>query len=141
MIYITKENLISGAFERFIDESSQDHANVLDEVEMENIELIKGYIASRYGVDEIFSPLLPIKNVILERILKKLVLFDLIRRNAGRKVPTDYKEEYDKAIELLEKISTGRIKLEGLPSPTDNNGNPIESTSLWGNTTNKNLYI
>lgn len=141
MIYLSKENLISGAFERFIDESSEDHADVLDQVELQNIELVKGYIASRYGVAEIFSPLLPIKNVILERILTKLVLFDVIRRNAGRKVPTDYKEEYDKAIELLEKIATGRIKLEGLPGPKDDNGNPVESNSLWGNNTNKNFYI
>ena len=141
MIYLNKDNLISLAFERFIDESSDDNENILDTVESQNIELIKGYIASRYNVAEIFNVLAPIKHEILIRILTKLVLYDVIRRNAARKVPTDYKEEYDKAIELLEKIATGRIKLDGLPLPTDENGNPINSTSLWGNNSNPNFYI
>lgn len=141
MIYLTKGDLISASFERFIDESSNDHNDVLDTVELQNIELIKSYLGTRYNVGEIFSELNPIRNTILIRILIKLVIFDVIRRNAARKVPTDYKEEYDKAIELLEKIATGRIKLDGLPGAVDENGNPVQSNSLWGNNTNKNFYI
>lgn len=141
MIYLVKDDLISLAVERFIDESSEESDKILDTVEIQNIQLIKGYIASRYNVSEIFNVLAPIKHELLTRILTKLVLFDVIRRNAARKVPTDYKEEYDKALELLEKIATGRIKLEGLPLPTDENGNPTNSTSLWGNNSNPNFYI
>lgn len=141
MIYLVKDDLISLAVERFIDESSEESDKILNTVELQNIQLIKGYIASRYNVSEIFSVLTPIKHEILTRILTKLVLFDIIRRNAARKVPTDYKEEYDKALELLEKIATGRIKLEGLPVPTDENGNPTNSTSIWGNNSNPNFYI
>ncbi|MDQ8012030.1 MAG: DUF1320 family protein [Flavobacterium nitrogenifigens] len=141
MIYLVKDDLISLAVERFIDESSEESDKILDTVELQNIQLIKGYIASRYDVSEIFNALTPIKHEILTRILTKLVLFDIIRRNAARKVPTDYKEEYDKALELLEKIATGRIKLEGLPAPTDENGNPTNSTSIWGNNSNPNFYI
>lgn len=141
MIYLSKENLISLSFERFIDESSEDNEQVLDTVELQNIELIKSYIGSRYDVDLIFSPPAPINNEILKRVLVKLVLYDITRRNAARKVPTDYIEEYDKAIELLEKIATGRITLFGVPFPTDENGNPTQSNSLWGNNTNSNFYI
>lgn len=141
MIYLSKENLIALAFERFIDESSQDNMEVLETVELQNIELIKSYIGSRYNVSEIFSALTPIIDELLVRILSKMVLYDIIRRNAARKVPTDYKDEYDKALELLEKIATGRIKLDGLPGPVDENGNSINSNSLWGNNTNKNFYI
>ena len=141
MNYLTKDDLITSTFERFIDESSDDHDDILEKVETQNIELIKSYIGTRYNVLEIFSVAAPIRNTILVRILIKLVMFDIIRRNAARKVPTDYKEEYDKAIELLEKIATGRIKLDGLPGPVDENGNPVQSNSLWGNNTNKNFYI
>lgn len=140
MIYLTKENLISLAFERFIDESSEDQQDVIDTVELQNIELVKSYIGSRYNVSEVFSLLTPLKNEILTRVLSKMVLYDLVRRNAGRKVPTDYKEEYDKALELLEKIATGRIKLIGLPSAVDEDGN-TNSNSLWGNNKNPDFYI
>lgn len=141
MVYLTKEDLISSTFERFIDESTEDQEETLGLVEGQNIELIKSYLGTRYNVNEIFSSLTPIRNTILVRILIKLVMFDVIRRNAARKVPTDYKEEYDKAIELLEKIATGRIKLDGVPGAVDENGNPVNSNSLWGNNTNKNFYI
>lgn len=141
MIYLTKEDLITSSFERFIDESSEDNDEVINGVELQNIELIKSYLGTRYNVAEIFSISAPIRNTLLIRILIKLVMFDVIRRNAARKVPTDYKEEYDKALELLEKIATGRIKLDGLPGPVDENGNPVQSNTLWGNNTNKNFYI
>ena len=68
-------------------------------------------------------------------------MYDIVRRNAARKVPTDYKEDYDKAIELLEKIATGRMPVNGLPEATDEAGYPITSNTVWGNNTNKDFYI
>lgn len=140
MIYLNKDDLITLTFERLIDESSADFQDTIINCELQNIELIKGYIGSRYNIEEIFNILTPIRNTIIVRVLSKLTIYDIIRRNAARKVPTDYKEEYDKAIELLEKISTGRIKLKGVPPAVDEDGN-INSNSLWGNNSNKNFYI
>lgn len=140
MIYLKKDDLITHAFEVFINESSNDFDETLNNIEAENIELIKSYIGTRYDVKEIFSILTPIRNPLLTRILSKLTLFDIVRRNAARKVPIDYKEEYDKALELLEKIATGRIKADGLPIAVDDNGNII-SNSLWGNNSNTNYFI
>lgn len=140
MIYLKKDDLITLTFERLIDESSADFQDTIINCELQNIELIKGYVGSRYNIEEIFNVLTPIRNTIIVRVLSKLTIYDIIRRNAARKVPTDYKEEYDKAIELLEKISTGRIKLTGVPLAVDEDGN-INSNSLWGNNSNKNFYI
>lgn len=140
MIYLTKDDLISASFERFIDESSNDNEAVIDIVEAQNIELVKSYLGTRYNVALIFNAESPVLNPILKRILIKLVLFDVIRRNAARKVPTDIKDEYDKAVVDLEKISTGRLKIDGIPLAVDDNGNVV-SNSLWGNNSNKNFYI
>lgn len=141
MVYLTKEDLISSTFERFIDESTEDQEETLGLVEGENIELIKSYLGTRYNVNQIFSVSAPIRNTILVRILKSLVMLDVVSRNAARKVPSDYEAKYNKAIELLEKLATGRLKIKGLPGPVDDNGGPIQSNSLWGNNTNKNFYI
>lgn len=153
MIYLEKDDLITQAYERLIDESSKDKnvssesetpeviANqVLDQLELQNIELIKSYIGSRYNVAVIFHAENPVRNQLLIRILTTLVLYDVFRRNAARKVPSDYKDNYDKALETLEKIATGRLPVDGLPPKTDEGGNPI-SNSIWGNNTNKNFYI
>lgn len=141
MLYLVKEDLITASFERFIDESTLDQAETLDNVEAQNIALIKSYIGSKYDVEAIFDEDAPVKNELITRILVKLCLYDIIRRNAARKVPSDFKEEYDKAIELLEKIAYGKLPVNGLPVPTDDDGNPIESTTMWGNNTNENFYI
>lgn len=140
MIYLTKDDLITLAFERFIDESSEDFQDTINNSELQNIDLITSYLSSRYDMKEVFSTLSPIRNAIIVRILSKLTLYDIIRRNAARKVPTDYKEEYDNALMLLEKIATGKIKIDGLPEAKDENGNPI-SNSIWGNNSNNNFYI
>lgn len=141
MIYLIKEDLIAAAFERLIDESSLDQAETIDKVELQNIALIKSYIGLRYDVEAIFDPDQPIKSELLTRVLVKLCLFDIVRRNAARKVPTDYKEEYESAIKLLEKIAIGKMPVTGLPAATDDNGDPMISDSIWGNTKNEDFYI
>lgn len=140
MIYLIKQNLISYMHERFIDESSERDEEIIDEIEGKNIALIKSYIGSRYNVETIFNEDEPVKNELIVSILTRLTAYDLVRRNAARKVPTDYKEDYDQAMKDLKDISTGVIRPDGLPPKTDENGN-VQSTTLWGNNTNKDFYI
>jgi len=152
MIYLEKEDLIASSFERFIDESSGDkpaqgetiddvRQRILDQTELKCIDIVKTAIGTKYDVDAIFDEDEPIKNEMLVDILVKFMLYKIVRRNAARKVPTDYKEDYTEAKETLEKIATGRIPLSGLPIATDGDGNPLVSQSVWGNNKNDNFYI
>ena len=138
MLYLKEKDIESLIVSRFIDESSQEDQQIIDELEMQNIELIKSYLRSRYDVDAIFHAEQPVLHPILIRILSKFVLFDVIRRNAARKIPTDFIEEYDKAMALLEKISTGRMPLVDLPSATNTS---TTSEMIWGNNRNTDFYI
>ncbi|GIZ09994.1 phage protein Gp36 family protein [Flavobacterium sp. UMI-01] len=141
MIYLEKEDLITDAFERFIDESTKDDETVLDNAEKRAIDFVKTMIGSRYNVNLIFTEGAPIINEMLVQIISRIVLYRVIKRNAARKVPTEYKEDYDEAIKWLNDISTGKIPLDGLPTPVDDNGDPIKSNTLWGNNSNSNFYI
>lgn len=49
MIYIDKEYLISQAQERFIDESSQNDNDIIDQIELAQIAIIKAYLGTRYS--------------------------------------------------------------------------------------------
>lgn len=141
MIYLEKEDLITDAFERFIDESSKDDETVLDKAEERAIAFVKTMIGSRYNVALIFDEAAPIINEMLVQIISRIVLYRVIKRNAARKVPTDYKEDYDEAIKWLNDIATGKTPLGGLPLPADENGDPIKSNTLWGNNSNPDFYI
>lgn len=141
MNYLTKQNLISYMQERFINESSENDEDILNEIESKNIELVKSYIGTRYNVMIIFDLVTPVLNQLLISIITRLTAYDLVRRNAARKVPTDYKEDYDQALKDLKEISTGVIRPNGLPTPTDTLGNSTNSNSIWGNNTNKDFYI
>lgn len=140
MIYIDKDYLISQAQERFIDESSQNDEEIIDQIELTQIAVIKTYLGTRYDVNTIFDEDSPIENEVLKEILAKLVLYKLIRRNAARKVPNDYKEQFDEAMKTLKEIATGIILLDGVPPAIDSSGSVV-SNSISGNLSNPNFYI
>lgn len=140
MQYLLKPDLITHAFEWLIDESTSDFDHTLKNVESENIGIIKSYLGSRYDVDTIFNKTAPIRNPLLVRILTKLVLYDVVRRNAARKVPVDYVEEYKEAMETLEKIAFGKLEIKELPPAIDEDGQVVSNT-LFGNNRNPNYYI
>lgn len=141
MTYLEKKDLIAVAYERFIDESSMDQPYILDNTEKKGIEKLKTILGTRYNVTAIFDPITPIKNEVLIEILAVWVVYKIIKRNAARKVPTDYKEDYDEAMKQLKDIATGVIVLDGVPTPTDDNGNPVNSNTIFGNNKNKDFYI
>lgn len=140
MIYIDKDYLISQAQERFIDESSQYDDSIIEQIELTQIAIMQTYLGTRYNVALIFATTSPIENEVLKEILAKLVLYKLVRRNAARKVPTDYKGQFDEAMKTLTQIATGVIKLAGVPAAVDTTG-AVLSHSISGNLTNKNFYI
>jgi len=152
MKYITSEDLAADIYQRFVTESTTDGDNVLDNNESRAISLVKTHIGGRYDTGAIFglnigndaqgNPIVspPIRDELLVDIISKITLYKTLRRNAARKVPTDCAEDYKWAMEQLEKINAGRIKLKLPPAIEDTTGKPI-SNGVWGNNSNSNFYI
>jgi hypothetical protein len=88
-------------------------------------------------VEAIFDPDMPVRDEALVDILVILTLSKLHGRNSARKFSD--KEDVEKAMKELDKITAGKITLE-LPLPVDEDGN-VESTSIWGNLRNDDFYI
>lgn len=143
MTYLTDNDLKTHTLERLLNESISDYTAAKDEAEKQRISEAKSMLAKYYDVAKIFDEAQPIKHPHLTKILTKLVTYDLIRRNAARKVPTDYKEEMEWAEKELEKMNRGILKFEDLPSkPTDaTNPNNSNAKILYGSLKNKNFYI
>jgi hypothetical protein len=140
MQYLSLDYLYTHAFERAIAESTHDFAETLENLETETISLVKTYLSQYYDIDLIFSSTAPIENGVLKKIITKIILYEAVRRNAYRKVPADYKEDYQWAMETLEKLNTGKLTLQDLPPKTNTDGSTKEML-LWGNLSNKNNYI
>ncbi len=67
-------------------------------------------------------------------------MYDFIRRNAARKVPTDYVKEWEWAMKMLEKIKAGKEVPDGLPTLNDEDGKKIGRVTS-GNNRNDDFYI
>lgn len=137
--YITLDDLTEQSYERFIDESSKDNYDQLPSIEDKTIELVKSYIGSRYKVSEIFGET-PVRNEILAELIATIVLYKLFKRNAARKINSQLTDDYNTAIAKLEKIATGRLPLDGLPSPTNEDGSAKKDT-IYFNNSNRNFFI
>jgi hypothetical protein len=74
------------------------------------------------------------RHYLIIKILCKLVLYDYFRRNAGRKLPEDYRKEQEWALKELENIGSGRLAPPGLPRP-------VQPLDFHGNISNPNNYI
>lgn len=140
MIYINKDFLTNYMHERLINESCQNDTSILDDLELTQISIIQNYIGTRYNIALIFAPINPLENAVIKEIVAKLLLYALVRRNAARKVPEDYKEQYTEAMKTLKDIATGVIVLSNLPPAVTATG-AIVSNSISGNLSNKNFYI
>lgn len=136
MIYLTKEDIETDAFTRFVDESTEYNDNILNKTELKVIGICKTFLTD-YDVDTTFAEGSPVRDEVLADIMGKILLYKVFSRNAARKVSEDIKENYNWAMKMLEKIQNGSVSLS-LPAVVLGEG---ESRSIWGNSTNNNFYI
>ena len=139
-IFLTTSDLKSHILEQYLTERSEETPQIiLESLELQNIELIKSKLKGRFDTEEIFNETGTDRHWLIIKILVKLVLYDFIRRNAARKVPTDYREEWEWAMKLLEKIKAGKEVPDGLPVFIDTEGN--SGRAVIGNNKNSDIYI
>ena len=112
---------------------------IMEPLEKQNIAFITAKLGGRYNMDAVFAEVAPNRNQVILKILILLCLYDLIRRNAARKVPSDFREDYDWAMKELDKLQSGK-SYAGLPPAIDDAGNE-KLSPIWGNNTNTDNYI
>ena len=139
--FLTNIDLESNIIDQFLNErSTEPKTEILENLELQNIEIIKSKLKGRYDIDAIFEATGTDRHYLIIRILVKLVLNDFVRRNAARKVPETFVKEWEKTMKLLETIKAGKEVPDGLPLLTESNGNTKNSVK-YGNNRNSNYYI
>ena len=140
MIFLQQIDLETQMFQQFFNkDNSPNKDEILDNIEAQNIALIKSKLNGRYDTGAIFSATGTDRHWLIIKILTKLVIYDFIRRNAARKVPSDFVKEWEWAMQILEKIKAGKETPEGLPEATNDDG--TTGSIIIGNHKNNNYYV
>jgi hypothetical protein len=150
MIFLEKNDLVTHSYERYIDQSSKDHLDSLEKLELQNISTIKSKLSSRYNVELIFNTAdyqglgyeedhLG-RHPLIVKVLSFLLLGDLFGRNKARKIPSDIRENYKWAKEWLQLVRERKENPTNLPIKLGADDKPLRS-AIWGNNSNKNHYL
>ena len=139
MKYINKDDLTACIQARLLDECVQQDEGLLDRLENDAIGLVAGYITGRYDTAAVFGGDPPLRHGVLVQVIGMIVTYRLVRRNAARKVPEDYSDMYDEALQLLGKIQGGSLVLEGLPQATAPDGST--APLMYGNNVNRDYFM
>lgn len=138
MKYITSEDILAAIQEPMLQSSIEKQSEILDTLEAGSIDEVSAYIGGRYDCDKIFGDE-PLRNGMIQRIITCMVAYRAIRRNAARKVPEDYVEQYQWAYDTLERIRNGEMPLTGLPEIVNpDTGKPL---TFWGSNRKDEYYF
>ncbi|MBS1641558.1 MAG: DUF1320 family protein [Bacteroidetes bacterium] len=141
MPFITKTDFDASVHEDILNALTKNNDDVITENANRAIAEMRAYLNGRYNNDAIFSAEGIERNSFILRIGLCIAKYYIFLTHNPRKITQSLKEEYDKAIEDLEKIQKGKLNPEGLPIPivtdtTQSNGFPMQWGSLTQTTDN-----
>lgn len=135
--FITQDDLETRLFEDYIDESEQEDVEAVQAIELQAIAYVKSKLRGRYDVSVIFAADPYAGRDLIVWAISGIVAYRLIRRNAARKVPSDFVNDYNEIKEWLNAVRDEKEN-PGLPPKAEDPENPEVQ---WGNSTNEDLYI
>jgi phage gp36-like protein len=103
--------------------------------ELSAIELMSGYLRSRYDVGLIFTPAgttTDARSKIIVMYCIDLALYNLFSSIPGRFVSENRRQRYEDAIKWLESVQSGKVD-PGLPLKNDSAGAPVSSIIFGSN--------
>ena len=134
--FITKDDLETRVFEDYIDESEQEDIETTEAIEKQAIALVKRKLRKRFDLAVIFSNAEYEGRDLIIWALSGIICYRLVKRNAARKVPSDFVKDYEEVKNWLDAVRDGNED-PGLPELVE----PEQKQVLWGNSKNEDLYL
>ena len=119
MAFLTYNELVTEAPKSFLDIVTGTEPEVVDEIILDQMDLIKTNLGSYYDMDEVFAKEGAERNRTVLSYLKDLVFYKLLKR---RKPGVLDNSGYDEAMKWLEDISSGKRKADLPPKMVDIDG-------------------
>lgn len=132
--FLTEDDLKTQLFETYIDDSVQEDLQALDNIELQQIAFMKSKLRGRFDVAVMFSVADYEDKPIIKQVLTSLVNYFVVKRNAPRKIPSDFKDNYNWAIKWLDSVR------DAIESPELPAKEVERKTVQWGNNKNEDYY-
>lgn len=135
MIFLASSELEGRLFSQFIDETNPEDVEAIQTIEKQAIALVKSKLKSRYDITGMFGTEAYSGRDLIIWAVVGIVVYRFIRRNAARKVPTDFADDYKEVMKWLTDVRDGLEDPE-LPALPE-----AERKVFYGNNKNENLYL
>ncbi|GGG47137.1 phage protein Gp36 family protein [Epilithonimonas arachidiradicis] len=109
MPFLVKAELNTVSTIEIIDLITNSDDEIVKNIIEECIDVMITYLGSYYNMDEVFSQEGNDRNKTLLKYLKALVIYEIPKRR-GKRVPKDEADDYNEAMNWLEKIAAGEMK-------------------------------
>ncbi|WP_228235923.1 phage protein Gp36 family protein [Allomuricauda sp. M10] len=142
-IFLEQEDFEASILKQLLTERNSEENDViaiLEQKEAIAVEMVKSKLSGRFDTDAIFGTEGIERHYLIIHFVVTIAIYLFVKRNAARKVPSDYKEGYEEVMKTLEKIQAGKEVPPGLPKPTDGNGDVVVKPII-ANRKNTDYYI
>lgn len=124
-MFITEEELKSVAYSYSLEQIVDNDNTIIQMAISAATEEAASYIGTRYNAAEAFGAEGDLRNPLLLEITKDIALWYIIRLANVDILYDSVKERYDRAIQWLDKVATGKLT-PNLPTITNLNGEHIQ---------------
>lgn len=138
MAFLIKDELKTKSHIEFIDAIIQNDDTIIDMIISESISYMKGFLSSRYLVDEIFNATGTKRDLTVVKILKSIVIYEIYTSHNPALITQHMKDANDRANDWLKQVRAGKIN-PALPTPTSDD-DPKEYIQFGSNPKRNNHY-
>lgn len=124
-MFVTEEELRSVAYSYQLEQIVENDVTILHMAINAAVEEARGYLSARYNADAAFAATGDDRNPLLLEIVKDIALWYIIRLSNVDILYQPVKERYDRAVQWLDRVASGRIT-PNLPAATDDNGEYLQ---------------
>lgn len=133
--YITKSDYLTEMRAASLDKLTDDTDDILNAAEETAISMVKSYIGKIYDFEAEIAKIGLDRDYMTLKIVKDITIANIFERIHVRKRPDHIVENYDRAIDWLEKVARGEIDCN-LDAIQDNQGNDVLKFR-WGSATKR----
>ncbi len=137
--YITREDYPSAIRGEFIDRVVGDDPQILEIVENQAIEEIRGYLAGRYQIDAEFNKTGDERHSLVLMFAKDIAIYHLCSIREGLMTQTRI-DRYDRAVEWLKGVQNGDVTVEGLDRLEEEDGDTRSEFQMKSNPKRVNRF-
>ncbi len=130
--YITKADYKSSIRGEFIDKAIADDQQILEIVENEAIDEMRGYLAARYNVEAEFAKTGDDRHHLVLMFAKDIAIYHLCSIREGLMTQTRI-DRYERAVKWLEDVQKGAVTVEGLDRVEEESGKASSEFQMKSN--------